>query len=143
MRLAKITPVFVLAAALTGALALGGCAKKKECESLSEVIKAERDALGKNSDATTAEDFAKMAKAYEDVSKKVKGVEVTDAGLKTARDKYTDFIDDMAAAANATKDAKASSMAPDKVAKAKSALDKIEGRSERDLYLDLLRYCTE
>lgn len=123
--------------------ALSGCAKKKECDALNESIKSVRDDFNKDEKATSAEDFKKMQKTYEDASSKVGGVEISVAELDSLRDKYTELLDDVAKAAKLTSEVVASGGAGDSVDQAKKATDKIEGRSERDIYLDILKFCND
>lgn len=116
-----------------------GCAKKKECEALTNVVKTERENFSKNSDASSSDDFKKMADVYKKAGGKIRDVKVSVPDVKKKQDEYLELVDDMANAADLT--SKVLGGATDKVDAAKKAADKVQNRSERDLYIDLLRSC--
>ena len=121
------------------AVALAGCAKKKECSALTEVIKTERATFSKNPTASTADDFAKMAAGYQRASAKIREVEVSVPELKKERDDYLGFLDDMSNAADLTSKALGGDVT--KVGLAKNAADKVQDANEPELYAAINKTC--
>lgn len=124
-----------IAACVLACAALVACGpKKKECDALSPAMKDARGAF----DQTKGDDLKKDGDIYEGAAKKLGAVELTVPELKKFRDDYKKILDDFATASRLAAEA------PNDPAKAKQAtelLDKLKDANEKDIYINMLKFC--
>lgn len=131
------TTAFACAALLTAA---SGCDSKiAQCNRLIDVINKEQAPLKKET-GSDPEALKKLASTLDDVSAKVKAVQIEDAQLVQYRDDYAKMATDLAGASRETAEALEGSDS----AKAQEAAKKMSsfGPRESELVNNINNYCT-
>lgn len=124
-----------IASCILACAALLACGpKKKECDALAPAMKEARNAF----DETKGDDLKKDADIYEAAAKKLGAVEVTLPELKDYRDKYKAILDDFAKASRLASEAATD---PAKGKQAGELLDKLKDANEKDIYINMLKFC--